>query len=198
LRFFISGPSGAGKSTIIKALLETRSDIVLSVSYTTRSPRPSEINGRDYFFINKHEFEKMIADGAFLEWAHVHSDYYGTSIKWVDDMETKGINVIFDIDIQGVRQAKAKGTMGCFVMVAPPDLETLQNRLGKRGTETPQSLAIRLDNALRELKAVDMYDYILINDVLENVIEDIKTIIRAEGLKRNEMLRSNEWLQKIR
>jgi guanylate kinase len=198
LRIFISGPSGVGKSTIIRELLIRNPEMLLSVSYTTRSPRPSEKNGREYFFIGTPGFEKMISESDFLEWAHVHKDYYGTSIKWVDEMEQQGRSILFDIDVQGVRQARAKGSEGLYIMIIPPDMAVLEKRLIGRGTEDKESLAVRLDNARKELSCWEMYDYIVINDSLEKAVEDIQTVIRAYGLTGKQVAGRNEWLQKIK
>lgn len=144
MRIFLSGPSGVGKSTIIKAILAYHADIKLSISFTTRLPRPNEQDGREYFFVARDTFEDMVHSNRFLEWATVHDHLYGTSLDWVKSMEAKGFNILFDIDVQGVRQAQAKGSQGAYIMLLPPDIEALASRLKGRGTEDPLSLTTRL------------------------------------------------------
>lgn len=197
MRIFISGPSGVGKSTIIREILNKNSDLCLSVSYTTRSPRPHEVHGRDYFFVSRQEFEGMMEKREFLEWARVHDNLYGTSLRWVESQEQKGMHILFDIDVQGVRQAKEIDPSGSYIMIVPPSMDDLLERLGNRGTEDKQSLSLRLRNAKEELKAWAMYDYLVVNDRLEKAIEDIQSIIRASRCSRMEMIGRIPWLQKI-
>jgi guanylate kinase len=195
VRIFISGPSGVGKSTAIKEILEKRPDLILSVSYTTRPPRPGEQDGVDYFFISRETFEEMIRKGSFLEWANVHGQLYGTSLDWIKEREKE--NIIFDIDVQGVTQVKAKAGGGCFIFLVPPTLEALEHRLGGRGTEDPRQLDLRLKNARHELAYWKVYDYLVINDKLEKTIEEISLIIDAQKSARDIVLEKIPWLKAI-
>lgn len=195
MRIFISGPSGVGKSTVIKEILQKKTDLILSISYTTRPPRPGEQDGVDYFFISRKAFEEMIEKGSFLEWANVHGELYGTSLDWIREREQE--NIIFDIDVQGVTQAKAKDIRGCFIFLVPPTLEALEHRLGGRGTEDPDQLNLRLKNARRELACWKLYDYLVVNDQLEKAVEELSLIIDAQKSARDEALEKLPWLKAI-
>ncbi|HNQ84511.1 MAG TPA: guanylate kinase [Deltaproteobacteria bacterium] len=197
MRIFVSGPSGVGKSTIIKEIVKRKTDIVLSVSYTTRAPRPCEQDGIDYFFISRPVFERMIRSDAFLEWAQVHENLYGTSLAWIEREERQGHHVLFDIDVQGVIQAKEKGSPGCFILILPPSMDELERRLSERGTEDPQALILRTQNAKNELSNWALYDYLVVNESLEQCIDDIATIIDAYRSSREVVIGELPWLKAI-
>lgn len=197
MRIFLSGPSGVGKSTIIQAILARHVDIRLSISYTTRNPRPGEQDGREYFFIPRAAFEERVASKCFLEWAAVHDHLYGTALDWVVSMEKLGYHILFDIDVQGVRQAQAQNSPGAYIMLLPPDMTTLERRLKGRGTEDSLSLATRLENARKELRAWTLYDYLVVNDRLEAAIADVESIISAERLRRQAVEGRLAWLSEI-
>jgi len=197
LRIFLSGPSGVGKSTIIQAVLARHTDIRLSISYTTRTPRPGEQDGREYFFISRASFEERVSSKSFLEWANVHDHLYGTSLDWVASMESQGYHILFDIDVQGVKQAQAQHSPGAYIMLLPPDLATLERRLKGRGTEDSHSLATRLENARQEMRSWKLYDYLVVNDRLETAIADVESIISAERLRRQAVEGRLSWLSEI-
>lgn len=197
MRIFVSGPSGVGKSTIISEILKRNPDLDLSVSYTTRKPRPDELHGREYYFISQQEFEEMVSRGVFLEWAQVHDHTYGTSLEWVSRYENEGRNILFDIDVQGVRQAKQRGFSGSYIFIIPPSIDQLAKRLTHRGTEDEKSFSLRLMNAREELKYWRMYDYIVVNGAIEKAIEDVQSIIDATRCSRTEIAGRIPWLQEI-
>jgi len=178
----ISGPSGAGKGTVCKALLQKHKELVLSVSMTTRAPRENEIEGVDYFFETKEEFMRLIGDGEFLEYAIVHGrDFYGTPKKFVLDQIEAGNDVVLEIDVEGAMQVKKSFKNGVFIFIMPPTFSELKSRLINRGTETEEAIERRLKTAAFELKNINKYDYVVINDVVDNAVGCIETILKAES-----------------
>ena len=178
----ISGPSGAGKGTVCKALIEKHKELVLSVSMTTRAPRENEIDGVHYFFETKENFMKLIGEGEFLEYAVVHGrDFYGTPKRFVMDQLEAGNDVVLEIDVEGAMQVKNTFKNGVFVFIMPPTFAELKNRLVCRGTETEEAIERRLKTAAFELQNINKYDYVVINDTVENAVACIETIHKAES-----------------
>jgi guanylate kinase len=180
----LSAPSGGGKTTIAKQLLRRRSDVGYSVSCTTRSPRPREREGKDYYFLSREEFVRRQTAGDFAESAEVHGNLYGTLRSEIARVLGTARNVIMDIDVQGARQFKAAFPNTVTVFVLPPSAEVLLERLRNRKTESPQQLAARLDSALKELRAVEEYEYVVINDDLERAVQSVGLILDAEVFSR--------------
>ena len=174
--FIISAPSGAGKSTLCHAVLNRFTDLVYSVSYTTRSLRGGEQNGEDYHFISKDEFEKGITQGRWAEWAEVHDHYYGTCADLLDGELKAGRDILLDIDIQGAGQILQRYPDGVTIFIMPPSLETLKFRLQSRGTDSPEVIAVRLKNARKEIAQKDVYRHIIINDRLTDAIAELIAI----------------------
>jgi guanylate kinase len=174
--FIISAPSGAGKSTLCRAVLDRFSDLVYSVSYTTRSPRSGEQNGVNYHFIVKDDFEKGIACGRWAEWALVHDHFYGTSADFLDGELSVGRDILLDIDIQGTRQILQRYPDGVTIFIMPPSLEILKSRLQSRGTDSPEVIAVRLKNAREEMAQKDLYRHIITNDRLTDAIAELIAI----------------------
>lgn len=177
--FVVSAPSGAGKTTILKAVLSQLPAVGFSVSHTTRPPRPGEINGKDYCFVTMEQFTALQKDGDFLEWAKVHGNLYGTSGLAVTAQLERGQDLILDIDVQGASQLKARrqGLEATFIFIAPPSLAELERRLRGRQTESEETIRLRLQNACQELLAAPQYDYIIINDDLEQAKAMLTAII---------------------
>ena len=174
--FIISAPSGAGKSTLCRAVLDRFTDLVYSVSYTTRSPRSGEQKGVDYHFIVKDEFEKGIASGRWAEWAEVHDHYYGTSADFLDGELSIGRDILLDIDIQGTRQILQRYPDGVTIFIMPPSLEILKSRLQSRGTDSPEVIAVRLKNAREEMAQKNLYRHIITNDRLTDAVAELIAI----------------------
>jgi guanylate kinase len=175
----LSGPSGAGKGTICKALL-SRGDYWLSVSATTRNPRVGEIEGKNYYFIDKDEFVNRVESGDFLEHAEVYGNYYGTPKSKVLSALDSGKNVILEIDIQGALKVKESYPGGVFIFILPPSMEELKQRIINRGSETKESLMTRFKSAYQEINYVSKYNYAVVNDTVEEAVKKIESIITAE------------------
>jgi len=178
--FVISGPSGAGKGTILERVLKNRQNIEFSVSATTRSPRPGEVEGVHYFFITREEFRNRIESSKFLEWAHVHDEYYGTLKEWVQSRLDEGHDVVLDIDVQGALQIMKNAVDEVFIFIAAPSIDELHLRLVKRGTESEEKIMRRLEVARRELEHVSKYQYLIVNDDLSLACEQLNAIIVSE------------------
>ena len=192
--FVVSGPSGTGKGTICKALLEKRDDVVLSVSATSRSPRPGEENGVHYFFLTEEEFRNNIDNGQMLEHAVFCGNYYGTPKAYVEEMLAAGKNVILEIEVQGAMQVRAKHPEGVYVFVMPPSLQELRERLVGRGTEALEVVEQRLKTAEREFGYIEKYNYIVVNDDIDVAVNRFSAIIDAE---RCRMERNIEFIKEV-
>ena len=176
----VSGPSGSGKSTLMHEMIKRIDSTYFSISTTTREKRIGEVEGKDYFFISKDEFKKGIEEGNFLEWARVHDNYYGTSLKPILKELSNGKMVIFDIDVQGHKIAKEKfGNIITSVFVTTPSLEILKERLIQRGTDSPESIEKRLNNAISEMTRIKEYDFLLVNDYFDKTLESLVSIAYA-------------------
>ena len=180
LLIVISGPSGTGKGTVCRKLLKECKDLHLSVSVTTRQPRPGEIDGKSYFFVDKEKFMEMKERNQFLEYAEVYGNYYGTPKEYVLNMLNSGRDVLLEIDIQGAKLVRNHYPDAVYIFLSPPSLEELEKRLNKRGTENEESKAIRLKNAQIELKEKEHYNYLIINDNLDEAVDKLRSIIIAE------------------
>ena len=182
--YIISAPSGSGKSTLVNELLKKVGNLEFSISYTTRAPRGTEIDGRQYYFISRPEFEKMIRDGDFLEYAEVFGNYYGTARRFLREAEQKGRDLLLDIDVQGAEQIQRKLPDATSIFILPPDRKTLEERLRKRSEDCEKVIQRRLEAATREIENYQRYNYILVNDQLDDSIKILRAIVRGERLLR--------------
>jgi guanylate kinase len=178
--FVLSAPSGTGKSTIARAVVESLHELEFSVSYTTRPPRPGEVDGRDYHFIERDRFEDMAQNGAFLEWAQVYGNLYGTGLEASRRALREGGDLLLDIDIQGARKVRGGPLESVSVMIFPPDYATLTSRLAARGSEGESERRLRLTAALAEAGQYKDFDYMVVNDELDRTVSTVEAIARAE------------------
>ncbi len=184
LLIVISGPSGVGKGTVRNALFKREGhNLVYSISMTTRAPREGETNGKEYYFVSRDEFEDRINNNQFLEYAEFVGNYYGTPLDKVEDNLNSGNEVVLEIEVQGAMQVRKKMPEAIFIFIAPPTMQDLKNRLNRRGTESPEVIQSRYDKACREVELAYMYDYIVVNDTVDNAADKIMAIIRAEHAK---------------
>ena len=175
----LSGPSGVGKSTVIAELLSQRKNIYFSVSYTTRQPRVGEQDGVNYNFVDRAEFERMIAADELLEYAEYVNNYYGTSLKAIQDRLDEGVDVLLDIEVQGAAKVRARCPGALFIFIIPPSFEELSRRLHRRNTDSEDVIAGRLEKARVEFKEIPNYDYLVINDKVSNAVSEIEAILTA-------------------
>jgi len=183
--YIISAPSGSGKSTLVNRVREIVSGLKFSISYTTRAPRAGEENGREYYFVSRNEFEEMIRKDEFLEHAEVFGNYYGTARLFLRAAEQEGKDLLLDIDVQGAAQIKSKLKEAVSIFVLPPNRQELEKRLRTRSLDTENVIQRRLVTASREIENYDKYDYILVNDRLEESIDALKSILLAERLMQS-------------
>ena len=177
----LSGPSGVGKGTVRKEIFSQEgNNFDYSISMTTRQMRPGEVNGKDYYFVSKEEFEKEIADGGMLEYAQYVDNYYGTPLKYVNEMLDAGKDVFLEIEVKGAMQVREKVSDGLFIFLTPPDLLELRQRIINRGTDDLETIDKRMEKAKEEIEMMQNYDYAVVNDEVTKAAEKIKTIIRAE------------------
>lgn len=181
----ISAPSGTGKSTLIRRLTREFQSFSFSVSCTTRPPRPGEVNGREYHFLNKDEFKRRRDHDFFAEWAEVHGNFYGTPRQITLDLLHQGRDVIFDIDVQGARQLKASMEQGCYVFIFPPSRHALEKRLTSRGTDSPETIARRLAGARQEIADSGWFDHWIINEDLGMAYDHLRAVYLAEKTRPN-------------
>ena len=195
--YIVSAPSGSGKSTLVNELFKMVRHLDFSISYTTRPPRGSEQNGKEYFFVSREEFEAMIAADEFLEHAEVFGNYYGTARRFLREAEVHGNDLLLDIDVQGARQIKHRIPEAVSIFILPPDREKLEWRLRNRGLDSEAVIRRRLDTARREIENYSKYDYILVNNLLEQSADELKDIVLAERLLRSGAKPSGEEARRV-
>ena len=188
--YVVAAPSGAGKSSLVKALMELDAGVEHSVSHTTRAPRGQEFHGREYFFVNDQDFDNMIKANAFLEWAHVHGNRYGTSRATIEERIAKGLDVILEIDFQGAIQIKKIFKNAVLIFILPPSWDELKSRLQRRGEDSPDVIEVRLQNAAQEMAQAHEFDFVIINQLFDKAVFDLKAIVHAQRLKYASQRRS--------
>ena len=195
LLFVVSAPSGAGKTSLCRAITDSLENLTHSISYATRRPRPGEIDGRDYYFVGQERFREMIQAGDFAEWAEVHANYYGTSRRVLDDMISKGLDVILDIDTQGAAQIKAKYDTAVFIFIMPPSLDILEERLRNRKSDHEDEIRKRMKRAREEIRDYAMYDYIIVNRDFDRALTELRSVVISERCRTR--LMDAAWIEEM-
>jgi len=188
--FIVSAPSGAGKTTLCREVLDIFPGLRHSVSFTTRNPRGGEVDGKDYYFVTREEFQRMVRGGEFAEWAEVHGNFYGTALRTLEESRDQGIDLILDIDCQGALQLKEKQVAGVNIFILPPSYAELRRRLEGRDSDKPEVIETRMSNAAAEIREARRYDYIIVNDQFSRAVEELRSIIIAEHQRTALMLES--------
>ena len=181
--FVVAAPSGAGKSSLVRGLLSLDSQVKLSVSHTTRAPRGQERHGREYHFVAKHEFQRMVAEDDFVEWAEVHGNCYGTSKKMIEERMAQGGDVLLEIDYQGALQIKNAYHNAVLIFILPPSFTELRARLEGRGEDSPEVIELRMRNAEIEVAQAVHFDFVIINELFESALFDLKSVVHAQRLR---------------
>ncbi len=192
--FIVSAPSGAGKTTMCKKIIRIVDNVKASVSFTTRPPRPGEAPDEDYCFVSEAEFRAMIDGGDFVEWALVHGNLYGTSRRQLEALISAGYDVLLDIDTQGARQIRKFFNNGVYIFILPPSMTELKRRLEGRMSNSVEDMNRRLERAVDEIKEYYIYDYVIVNDILENSLKKLEAIIIAERLRSSKI--DPQWIEK--
>ena len=195
LLFVVSAPSGAGKTSLCRALSESLENLVHSVSYTTRKPRPQETEGRDYFFVTGERFQEMVRAGDFAEWAQVHSNYYGTSRRVLSDIAAEGIDVILDIDTQGAKQIKERYPRAVFIFILPPSLQVLEERLRNRRSDNEDEIQKRMRRARDEIRDYSHYGYLIVNRDFDRALSELRAVVLAERCRMEHV--DTTWIDEL-
>jgi len=195
LLFVVSAPSGAGKTSLCKAITDSLENLMHSVSYTTRKPRPGELDGRDYYFVTDERFSEMIEEGDFAEHATVHANRYGTSKRVLDDMVNAGVDVILDIDTQGARQIREHYDGAVYVFIMPPSLAILEERLRNRRSDREEEIQRRMRRAVDEIRDYALYDYIIVNRDFDRALSDLRAVVIAERSRTKQV--PDGWIHEL-
>jgi guanylate kinase len=195
LLFVVSAPSGAGKTSLCRAITDSLEKLTHSISYATRKPRPGEIDGRDYYFVGQERFQEMVQAGDFAEWAEVHSNFYGTSRRVLDDLISKGLDVILDIDTQGAKQIRTKYDTAIFIFIMPPSLDILEERLRNRKSDHEDEIRKRMQRSREEIRDYALYDYIIVNRDFDRALTELRSIVISERCRTRMM--DTTWIEEM-
>jgi len=193
--FIVSAPSGAGKTTLCKQIVKMVDNVKPSISFTTRQPRAGEIPGEDYYFVSEEEFRAMIGRGDFVEWAQVHGNLYGTSKRKLEELIDSGYDMLLDIDTQGARQIRQSFSNAVYIFILPPSMTELKNRLERRMSNSVEDMNRRMLRAVDEIKEYKIYDYVIVNDMLEVSMKKLEAVIIAERLRSTKI--NPQWIENI-